>query len=659
MDLKIETRRISEKLINAAIIAGTLYIIPALGASLFRIVDLGWNNIYVVHLVIATLFFALYLIRNRLAFYLRAHGLLVLFMLISLAGPIWFRTVGASFFIFVVVVIATLVFGKRSGIVYFIIFFIAYFIIAFLNYTNVLHPDIDFNKYLNYKTSWIAQITGYLFGTGVIIYTAHLFYQLFTNSIKSLINKTDELNQTLSKLSYSEERFKAFMDRYPFPITIKDKSLKFTYVNKALKDLALIYDQNQVEFQTSLQIFPEKVANLLEDADNEVFKTNNYISFDADSEFDGRYLHYKVIKFPLKSSLGETMVGTITINTTEQKLAVQKMEISERKYRSIFEGSIDGFIYSDKNGNIIDCNHSFIELLGYSKEELLNKNLREITPKKWEFKELDFAEIGQFFEIYSSDIYEKELINKSGNKIPVELNIQEISIGHGIFYWIIVRDISERKEFEKKLYHVMIEAEERERERYARELHDGMGPLLSTCKIYFHTISTIEDESSRSKHIQRAGELLDDALKSMKEISNNLSPDILRRYGLSQALNSFISKLRNVTHINFNIQSNLQQRLPEIIEFTIYRALTEMVNNTVKHAESSEIIIHINQIDNELKIIYTDNGKGFDYQQVKNKNQGFGLINIESRIKKIGEIYVNSSPGKGFNANIIIKTKLL
>lgn len=215
-----------------------------------------------------------------------------------------------------------------------------------------------------------------------------------------------------------------------------------------------------------------------------------------------------------------------------------------------------------------------------------------------------------------------------------------------------------RRQLEEKVYQSMIIAEEKERERYAKELHDGLGPILTTCTIYLNTILEENDSILREEYINKTNSLIKEALQSIREISNNLSPDILRKYGLTHAIRSFIERLHLVTKVKFVIDSNIKERFQEIQEFTIYRTLVELINNSVKYAEASKIKIKLNQTKKNLNISFSDNGKGFEYDKVSELGKGFGLTNLETRIQKLGgEYHFKTAPGKGIKVKMQIQVE--
>lgn len=218
---------------------------------------------------------------------------------------------------------------------------------------------------------------------------------------------------------------------------------------------------------------------------------------------------------------------------------------------------------------------------------------------------------------------------------------------------------NEAKKNEKKILESIVRTEEKEKERFAKDLHDGLGPILSTCKIYIHTLANkLGENPDLEKYTSRAGELLDDGVKSIKEISNNLSPHLLRNYGLTNAINSFVNNLELLHRIEFKIDLCINERLSDIVEFTIYRVITELINNTLKYAEASIVEIKLDYIGDKLNLSYKDNGKGFDLDNNQIASNKYGLLNIQNRIKKLnGTFNYQTSPGKGVNVSIVLNSK--
>ncbi|MDD2549750.1 MAG: histidine kinase [Bacteroidales bacterium] len=208
-----------------------------------------------------------------------------------------------------------------------------------------------------------------------------------------------------------------------------------------------------------------------------------------------------------------------------------------------------------------------------------------------------------------------------------------------------------RKESEAKLLTAIISTEERERKHFSKELHDGLGPVLSSAKM---TISAISKESIEAKNVQlleKVEGLVDNAILTTKEISNHLTPHLLERYGLKKAIETFIRNTTVGESVKINISSDIKkQRYKENIEVMLFRICCELINNTQKHAFATKISIILTDNASSLELKYEDNGVGFDSRYEK---YGMGLTNIVSRVKSInGSIELFSAPRNGFYACI-------
>ena len=211
-----------------------------------------------------------------------------------------------------------------------------------------------------------------------------------------------------------------------------------------------------------------------------------------------------------------------------------------------------------------------------------------------------------------------------------------------------------RQNAERKVLDTVIETEYKERKRFAEDLHDGLGVLLSTTRLYINEIEDSNKEE-RKQLIQQSNAMLDDAIANARNISNNIMPAALKNNGLEVAIKSFCDKINASGNIKIDVQSiSFKKHYKNTIEITIYRILTEMINNTLKHAEATSISISLAQKANKLFITYKDNGKGFDYESMLNSTKkGMGLDNTISRINSIGgHCTIKSSAGNGFFAGI-------
>lgn len=170
-------------------------------------------------------------------------------------------------------------------------------------------------------------------------------------------------------------------------------------------------------------------------------------------------------------------------------------------------------------------------------------------------------------------------------------------------------------------------------------------------------LSNQKNLENKNEIIQNLDLVVDEAISSIKNISNNLSPHILNNFGLERALKSFINKINLSKSIVINYTSNVENlKLDETVEVVVYRTVCELINNTIKYADASKIEIIVTQNDKILDIIYRDNGKGFDAEILNIEKKGMGLNNIQNRIKSIKGIFeIKSSENQGVEVKIQIK----
>jgi signal transduction histidine kinase len=210
-----------------------------------------------------------------------------------------------------------------------------------------------------------------------------------------------------------------------------------------------------------------------------------------------------------------------------------------------------------------------------------------------------------------------------------------------------------RKRDEARLLTAVIQTEEKERNHFAKELHDGIGPLLSSMKMSLSALNTSQIDPKNKDILGKTENAVDTAILTTKEISNHLNPVILEKYGLVRAIQSFSAK-NILKEISFHIDSQLENnRLDYTKEVVLYRISCELISNTIKHASASKIILSLFEYNHSFMYSYEDNGIGFDTQQCINK--GMGLSNIESRVASLNaKLQISSKPQRGMFLKIEI-----
>jgi signal transduction histidine kinase len=209
--------------------------------------------------------------------------------------------------------------------------------------------------------------------------------------------------------------------------------------------------------------------------------------------------------------------------------------------------------------------------------------------------------------------------------------------------FIFLKKVEEnRKEAEKRVLNAIIQTEEIERKRFAKDLHDGLGPILSTIKLSVSKLSEMDQEKSHTEVLRNTDYLINEAIKTIKEISDNLSPHMLKNIGLASAVKNFTNRI-------------IGPKVPRIIFES--RVICELINNSIKHANASNIEVLLNKQDDTILISYSDDGVGFDTNKViHGEEKGRGYSNMISRIRSIkGTIDIESQPDFGMKAIVRVK----
>ena len=369
-------------------------------------------------------------------------------------------------------------------------------------------------------------------------------------------------------------------------------------------------------------------------------------------------LIFSVIVFLITEENIHRYLKQMDVSNKRLLSAREALKESENRFRSLFNSTTDDIFLVDHELNIIEVNRQACETLGYTKEELLEMKISDIkTPDTREliFKNRD--------EIYSSGKlnYETEHITKEGLSIPVEMNCRLLEYNNVKYVMSVARNISERKKLERKILSAVIQAEEKERERLSKDLHDGLGPLLSAIKIYLNELVSGEiDEKEKDDINKYSIELIDEAILTTRVVSNNLMPRVMSNYGLVKAIESFCKKINMTNKTNISFNSVGYTSVDQTIELIIYRVVNELLNNTIKHASAHQVNIQLEVIDKDMILTYEDDGIGFDFDKMlDDPRTGMGLKNIISRVKSVdGIITVCKETQKGFHITIRIKTEM-
>jgi PAS domain S-box-containing protein len=316
----------------------------------------------------------------------------------------------------------------------------------------------------------------------------------------------------------------------------------------------------------------------------------------------------------------------------------------EKKASYLIDKSILSFFNNDRyldevivimdfKGNILSANRKYFIIDFYSDFSLQKANLFNVIDKSYQKKlRVRLAELKKGIATPPTEF---KLVREDNNSAYIEIYSKPVIYNRQKVIVSLIRDISARKETEKKLLYTIIQTEEKERQRFARDLHDELGPFLSGLKLYLNELATNDtDTKKKTWLIEYLHQMINEAVDQIKAVASNLMPQDLIEIGLSGSIEKMIAKFNQIGQVKIILEtegkdSGIEQSL--VISF--HRIVMELINNSIKHAESDNI--HIKMIFQKkfARLIYMDDGKGFDLEKALIRNNGIGLKSIINRIE--------------------------
>ncbi len=261
----------------------------------------------------------------------------------------------------------------------------------------------------------------------------------------------------------------------------------------------------------------------------------------------------------------------------------------------------------------------------------------------------------QLFEVFrGTPSYTWQMIDEWIGVLISVMIIGGVILIRELFYSLKRADI-ERARSERRVINAIINTEENEKKRFAKDLHDGLGPILSTVKMSLSALTERIKDPAGNTILQNTNHLVNEAINTIKDISNNLSPHILSNFGLASAIGAFVTKINQTKVVEIDFKSNMEnQRLENEKEVVVYRAVCELINNSIQHSGASRIDIELNKHEKFITLQFYDNGRGFDTSSLRKEDtKGMGISNIETRVRTVDGVFIlESNPGRGTSALI-------
>lgn len=470
--------------------------------------------------------------------------------------------------------------------------------------------------------------------------------------------------QIAEALRQSEERYLALFDQAPVGVYMFDKQLKITQCNKRLVQIL----QSSYDKIIGLDMHKLKDQSFMPAMEDALRGQCSYHEGFYEATTSPARLWLSLLFSTLRDANGNVIGGMGVIeDITERRWAEEALRASEERFRNLVEQTNDWVWEVDKKGVFTYVSPKVREIIGYESEEILGKTT-------FDFMTLDeakqFAEIlHPFISIQKPFIrLEKTLIRKEGYPVILETSGTPIFDSQGVLqgYHGIARDITERKETEKErerllnelntkhehlqtLSRRLVELQESERHRIARELHDEIGQLLTGLKLKLGSSKHLTTNAVKDS-LDGMETLVNELMERVREISLNLRPAMLDDMGLPHALMWHIERYTLQTNVRVEFKhSGLEgRRFTAELETAVYRIIQEALTNVARHAGVSEVAVRLWTNQDTVSLQIEDQGAGFDPEAVLAKSSTSGLIGIQQRVILLGgQLTIHSAPGAG------------
>jgi PAS domain S-box-containing protein len=327
----------------------------------------------------------------------------------------------------------------------------------------------------------------------------------------------------------------------------------------------------------------------------------------------------------------------LAIIERERKLteANEALRRREERHRRIIQTALDGFARVDANCHFLEVNEALCRLLGYTREELLNTNAREIEGRSAEPDLCNWIlQQGELCTRFFTQVRRRD-----GALLDVEISLHRE--GEEIFGF--VHDITQQRRLEREV----LEISEDERRRFGRDLHDGLGQQLTALELMSHTLER-ELNSAAPELASSAEEIAKHtrrAIAQTRQLAHGLAPVALEAEGLMVALND-LATLTARTGVECELECVAPVTLEDPAAAThLYRIAQEAVNNALKHAKAKRITLRLQDLRHAVELTIEDDGVGLT---TKPSQPGMGLQVMDYRARLIGgRLDVSSEPGKG------------
>ena len=447
------------------------------------------------------------------------------------------------------------------------------------------------------------------------------------------------------------ERFRLIADSLPGPLSYVDMNQCYGFNNKAYEEWFGV-PREQLKGRPVRDIIGpaayETVKPHIEKAlQGERTSFEGYIVY-GEAAIERRFLHIDYV--PTSDNRGQIDGYYVYIRD------LTPLKMVEEQFRAFVESAPDAMIVVGAKGEIILANRQAEQLFGYTREEMVGRELEMLVPMsvaerhvalRTEYLKNPTARpMGTGLELYG--------VRKDGRQFPVEISLSPIRTREGVVISSIVRDITERKRLEQASRH---EAILKERNRLARDVHDNLAQGLTSIVLQLEGCEEVltQNPQEAQKHIVLARSVARSSLEEARRSLVAMHAPILHETSLPDAVEQIISDLRQESSARIELSVHgSPQPLPLETQEHLLRVSQEALRNSIRHAKAKEVRVDLTYDPDAVGIRIEDNGIGFSARKVRG-GLGLGLAIMRERASEIGaQFNLRSRPGKGTCVEVLM-----
>ncbi|MFZ9743824.1 MAG: PAS domain-containing sensor histidine kinase, partial [Chitinophagaceae bacterium] len=492
----------------------------------------------------------------------------------------------------------------------------------------------------------------------------------FLGYIGAFFDLTNEYEYKI-ELEDDKKRFEMVMNSSLDAIICMNLDGVITLWNPQAEKIFQWKEQEVLGKRMSEVIIPEQYRELHERGLKHYLKTGEHKVLNKVIQIggvrkDGAEVPLELSIIHVQSEKGDFFCSYIS-DITERKIANDTLKASEQKYRTLFENMTMGVMEVDNDERIIFMNAALENIVGYSFEELKGKVASEVFIKE-DVKRREMEEVTSLRKQGKESVYETTLIRKDGVEAEVVISgaptfdIDGSVKGSIGIHWDVTEIrktqqalLTERIGREQQLLETKLQAEEEQRAQIGRDLHDGVGQMLAYMQLYIGLLKT--NQQFGEKEVAQLETTVEKTLQQVRLLSRSLVPPSIRDLGLREAVIELVDSYAILKKPKFHLKifsssERLGNRMSIEQKIMVYRVLQELISNSLKYADATNIRIKFSYMENNLLFEFEDDGKGFDMSNVR---RGVGLGSIRSRVEYYkGTTKYESAPGKGMISVIIL-----